>query len=495
MFQAIKRLTGQTLIYGLGHVLTRLVGFILLPVFTHHLPPDQFGVQHLYYLFIAVMMEVFRLGQDIALLRYYALEKGKHQAKVIFSTIFWGMLLFSTAMAGAIWLWDDFWVRLFLGTGGQTDPWMLYTLHVCAAIIWLDNMSAFPLVVMRVENKPGQFQLAKLTGVFLQVGLTILFLVYLGRGVPGIFEANAISAAVTLLICLPLTIRRLTPAFNWLMLSSCLAFGLPNLPNALFVQVIELADRRILTALRSAAEQGIYSAGYKLGLFLSIVAMGFRYAWQPFFMQISRQPDARQIYARVLTYFMALTFWLYLMLTAFVEPLATWTIPGIDRALIAPEYWAGLKVFPIVLLAQVFNGAFAVFMVGIYLEKKMHAIPFITGIAAAINVGLNLTFVPQYGMWASAWATVAAYASMTLLLYVYINRIYPIPWEWRRIGHLIGIGIFVYLIGEIGRWNEIHWIGYILTVLYPLQLLLSGFATTGELERIGLRKKTDIDNE
>ncbi len=495
MFQAIKRLTGQTLIYGLGHVLTRLVGFVLLPVFTHHLSPDQFGVQNLYYLFIAVMMEVFRLGQDIALLRYYALEKDRRHAKAIFSTIFWGMLLFSTAMAGMIWIWDDFWVRLFLGSAVQTDPWMPYTLHVCAAIVWLDNMSAFPLVVMRVENKPGQFQLAKLTGVFLQVGLTILFLVYMGRGVPGIFEANAISAAVTLLICLPLTVRRLTSAFNWVVLTSCLAFGLPNLPNALFVQVIELADRRILTALRSAAEQGIYSAGYKLGLFLSIVAMGFRYAWQPFFMQVSRQSDAREIYARVLTYFMALTFWLYLLLTAFIEPLATWTIPGIDRALIAPEYWAGLKVFPVVLLAQVFNGAFAVFMVGVYLERKMYAIPFITGIAAAINVGLNLAFVPRYGMWASAWATVAAYAAMTILLYVYINRIYPIPWEWSRIGHLLGGGIVIFLISEICRRNGIDWIGYILAALYPVILLLTRFATASEMERIRLKRKSGDHEE
>jgi O-antigen/teichoic acid export membrane protein len=268
-----------------------------------------------------------------------------------------------------------------------------------------------------------------------------------------------------------------------------MAFGLPNLPNSLFVQVIELADRRILTALRSIHEQGIYSAGYKLGLFLSIVAMGFRYAWQPFFMNISNQPDAKEVYARVLTYYMALTFWLYLLLTAFVVPIATWIIPGIGRALIAPEYWEGLRVFPVVLLAQVFNGAFAVFMVGVYIQKRMHAIPFVTGVAAAINVGVNLAFVPTWGMWAAAWATVASYVSMTVLLYVYIQRYYPIAWEWGRIAHLMVMAVIVYVFGEIGRGTGSDWIGYLFALLYPVLLVITKFATPTELARIGIKPK------
>lgn len=483
MFHALKRLSGQTLVYGLGHVMTRLVWFLLLPVFTHYLPPDQFGEQTLYYILIAVMMEVVRLGQDIALLRYYVLEKDGDKRKTIFSTIFWGMLLFSTVLSGVIWYYDEFWVKLFVGYEAPFPAWTITTLHVCAAIIWLDNMSAFPLVVMRGENRVGLFLFAKLAGVVVQTGLTLVFLVWMGRGVQGIFEANAISAAVTLIICLPTIFSRLKPVFSGAILTACIAFGLPNLPNALFVQVIELADRKILAVLRSTAEVGIYSAGYKLGMFLSIVAMGFRYAWQPFFLQISERPDAREVYARVLTYYMAFTFWLYLLLTAFVEPIATWNIFGFG-SLIDSEYWAGLKVFPVVLLAQVFNGAYAVFMVGVYLEKKMHVMPFITGVAAVINIALNLMLVPLFGMWASAWATVAAYASMTILLYLYINRFYPISYEWRRIVHLILVGSLVFAVGAVGRQHGMNWIGYIISALYPLILLGTGLATPGELARL-----------
>lgn len=486
MFQTIKHLSGQTLIYGVGHVMTRLVWFLLLPVFTHHLAPEQFGVQILYYILIAVMMEVVRLGQDIALLRYYVLEKDTSRKKEIFSTIFWGMLLFSTLLACALWFFDTFWVRLFVGQTAPFPGWMLHTLHLCAIIVWLDNMSAFPLVVMRGDGKAGQFITAKLAGVIVQTGLTLVFLVWMGRGIQGIFEANAISAAVTLLICLPTIIRRLRPAFSASILTACLAFGLPNLPNSLFVQVIELADRKILALMRSTAEVGLYSAGYKLGLFLSIFAMGFRYAWQPFFLQISDRPDAREVYGRVMTYYMALTCWFYLLLTAFVEPMATYHIPGIGP-LIDPEFWLGLKVFPVVLLAHVFNGAFAVFMVGVYLEKKMHAIPFITGIAAVVNVGMNLALVPHYGMWASAWATVAAYASMTVLLYIYIDRYYPIPWEWKRLAHLALVGLFSFIVGEVGRQYGTNLPAYTISIIFPLILLATGLATPGEKARLGLK--------
>lgn len=491
MFSAIKRLTGQAVTYGLGHVMTRFVPFLLLPVFTHHLPPGQYGVQTLYYMLIAVMMEVVRLGQDIALLRYYVLEKDSDRRKVIFSTVFWGMLIFSTLLGGMLWFWDEFWGKLFLGAEQPLQEWMLYTLHLCAMIVWLDNISAFPLVLMRAENRARLFVFAKLSGAVVQTLLTLLFLVWMGRGIPGIFEANVISAAVTLLICLPTILKRLKPAFSLSIVTACLAFGLPNLPNSLFVVVIELADRKILAALikpaaAGLAEVGLYSAGYKLGLFLSIVAMGFRYAWQPFFLQISERPDAREVYGRVLTYYMTITVYLYLLLTAFIEPLAMWNIPGVG-SLIDPEYWTGLKVFPVVLLAQLFNGAFAVFMVGVYLKKKMHAIPFITGIAAILNLSINFALVPHYGMWASAWATVAAYASMTILLYIYIQRYYPIPWEWKRLAHMALVGGVVYALSSISQRYGLDWIGYVLCISYPLMLLVTGLATPGEKARLRLK--------
>ncbi len=488
MFQEILRLSRQTLIYGVGNVLTRLVAFLLLPIFTHHLSPDRFAVYVLFYMSIAVAMEVVRLGMDIALLRYYVLEQDQARRRVIFSTIFWVALVVSTALGAVLWLGARSWVGLIIASAEPHPEWMIYTLKLCAGIMWFDNMSAFPLVVMRGEGQAGRFTTVKLAGVTAQVGLTVLFLVGMNRGVAGIFEANLLSSALILGFCLPTIIRRLRPALDRMMLKACLAFGLPNVPNALFVITVELADRKILELLRGTVEAGLYSAGYRLGMFLAIVATGFRFAWQPFFLQVSDRPDARQVYARVLTYYLAIVGWLYLLLTAFIEPLVRWDIPGVGP-LIDPEFWPGLGVFPVVLLAHVWSGVYAVFIVGIYLKKKTRALPIITGAAAVINIGGNLLLVPVWGMWASAWLTVVSYAVMALFLYLYISRHYFIRFEWGRVAHLTVVAGLTFAAGAVGRHYGTQWAGYILSVTYPLILLASGLATPGERARLRLQLK------
>jgi len=488
MFQAILRLSRHTLIYGIGHVLTRLIPFALLPFMTYYLPPDQFGIQALYYILIAVAMEIVRLGLDIALLRFYVPEKDPVKQREIFSSIFWAAFIVTGLLSAMLWFGAEFWVKLIVEHLEPYPGWMIYTLKLCAVIIWLDNMSAFPLVVMRAENRPNLFIITRLTGVAVHTGMTLALLI-IGRGVPGIFEGNLIGSALMLVITLPIIIGRLRFVFNKATIIACLAFGLPNVPNVLFVQVVELSGRKIIEMLRTVSEAGLYSAGCKLGMFLAIVAMGFRYAWQPFFLQIKDKPDARDIYGRVLTYYMAVVLWMYLLLTAFVEPLAKWNIPVIGRSFIHPEYWQGIAIFPVVSLAHVFNGMFAVFIVGIYLEKKTKVLPWITGVAALVNIGGNILLVPHYGMWAAAWLTVVSYFMMAGLLYVYVQRIYPIRYEWRRVMHLTVIAGLVFVVGIVGRDYGFQWFGYALSVIYPLLLLITGLATQGELSRIGLRKR------
>ncbi len=486
MFQAIISLLRHTIVYGMGNVLTRMIAFLLLPIFTNHLTPSQYGQHALFYMAIGVAMEILRLGQDIALLRYYALEKDDSQRKKVFSTVFWAASGFSLLLTLVIWFGASSLIRLVIDLPEPYPHWTVYTLQICALIVLLDNLSAFPLVIMRCEGQPIRFSVIKLSGATIQVVATIIFVVYFKRGVQGIFEANLIASAVMMALCLPTIVSKLKLVFEWTSFRACMLFGLPNVPNSLFVVGIGLADRKILEIFRGAAEVGIYSAGYKLGMFLAIVAIGFRYAWQPFFLKASSQPDAEKLYARVLTYYLAVTLWLYLLLVAFVPPLAKWNIPGVGP-LIDPEYWEGLRIFPIVLFAYVFDGMYAVFMVGVYLKKKLHALPFITGIAVIINVVGNVLLIPHYGMWASAWLTVAAYAVMEFLLYIYIQRFYPVQYEWRRIIHITAVAALVYAINSWTASLGMPIIGYALSVLFPLFLLASGVANKQELTRIKIK--------
>jgi len=486
MFKAIRGLSQDTIIYGFGNFTTRLIPFLLIPFLTKILSPAEFAVQALYFMAIAFLMELVRLGLDIALLRYYVPEKNLEKKKAIFSSIFWASFIITGAISAVLWFGAEFWTKLIVEHKEPYPDWMFYTLRVCAGIIWFDNMLAFPLTVMRCENRPRRFMFTRLVGVLVHAILTVIFLFKYGRGIQGIFEANLIASGLTLLLCLPTILTRIRFVFDKAIFISCLMFGLPNVPNVLFVQVIDLSSRKFIEVMRSATESGLFAAGAKLGTFMAIVAMGFRLAWQPFFMRIKDQPDAREVFGRILTYLMAIVMWLYLGLTAFMMPLAKWEIPFIETRLIDPEFWPGLEVFPIVSLAHVFNAMFAVFIVGIYLKNKMKMLPLITGIAAIVNFFGNLWLVPTYGMWASAWLIVVSYFIMAVLLYFYVQRIYNVPCEWGRILHIGVVSGAVFFAGYIGRQYGTEIPGYILSILFPVILVLTGLANKRELARIGI---------
>jgi len=484
MFKDIARLSRQTIIYGMGHMLTKVVSFLLLPFLTHQLPPSEFAVFILFGMAISVVIEFLRLGLDVSLLRDYVLEKELQQRKVIFSTIFYTALAFSTLIAILLWSMPETWLRLIISApeGGHPE-WMVYTLRLCAGVIWLDNLSAFPLMVIRGESRAVRFASIKITGSVAQVGLTVILLAVFHRGVAGAYEANLLSSVLMMLMTLPTILKRMRPVFNWSVFTAAAAFGLPNVPNALFYQVVELADRKILELLRTDFEVGVYSAAYKLGMALSIVAMAFRFAWQPFFLQLSERPDAKQIYARVLTYYTAGAGWLFLLLTAIVEPLVKWDIPGMGP-LIDPAYWSGLGVFPIVLLAHLPSGIIGIFMVGVYLKKKTWFLPIVTGIAAVVNVAGNILLIPRWGMWAAAWLTLVSYAIMPVILHFYINRHYPVKWEWSRMLHLSIVGALVFAIGAVGRQHGWQLPGFVAALAFPALLLATGAANQTERARL-----------
>jgi len=484
MFQALLSLSRQTLVYGMGKVITRLIPFLILPVLTNYLSPEQFGIQILFYILIAIIMEVIRSGQDIALLRFYVPEQDLNRRKLIFSTVFWTSILFTSIIAFLLFNFPEFWVSLLINQPTQHPNWMLYIIKLVAGICWLDNMAAFPLTILRGESRSGRFLFATISGVTVQTILTIWFLIGLNRGVAAIFEANIIASLVVFLITLPTVFSRIRLAFDKTILVACLAFGLPNLPNSIFVQIIEFSDRKILELYRSASEVGIYSAGYKLGMFLSIIAMGFRLAWQPFFLRISNREDAKLIYGRVLTYFVVVICWFFLILTSIIQPLVRWQIPGIEKTLIPSEYWQGIDVFPVILLAHIFNGLYAVFMVGIYLKNKIFVLPWITAVAAVVNIGGNILLVPHYGMWASAWLTVVSYGLMTLLLYTYVQRVYPIIYEWGRVIHVFIIGGGIFAASVLLNKFDYTPIAFILGISFPIILILTGLLNFGERTKI-----------
>lgn len=457
--------------------------FLLLPLFTHYLNPELFGFYNLYYLAIGLVMELVLLGQNITLLNLYDPDDSDDKRRRLFSTVFWTVFTTSITLGAILWIGGRFWITFLFKMPQPYPDWSIYAFKLCALLIVIDTLKLLPLVVLRREGKAAKFALFNLAGIIVQTGLTVVFLVSLKRGIPGIFEANVIGAALILLLTVPTITSRLKFIFDRELFHRCLNYGLPLLPNALFVFAIELADRKILEMLCGPADVGLYSAGYKLAMFMAIVTMAVRFAWQPFFQSKKKHPQAREIFGRVLTYGLAISCWMFLVLTSFIDLLVKTKIGGLGP-LIDSDYWAGLGVFPVILIAHIFMGVYMILSVGIYLKDKTKVFPVISVVALLANIIGNFLLIPHMGIYGAAWMKVVSYMLMVVLLYRAAHKVYPIPYEWRRVIHIVVVAILLYGLGAVGRLYGINWTGYVMAFLFPFALLFSGLATEAERNRL-----------
>lgn len=448
MFPQIRRLLKHSAVYGIGHIMARAVSFLLLPYLTHSLTPGEYGAVTLLYTFIAFALVLYVYGFDITFLRYYILETDPERRKEIFGTIFFASLITSGLFSLLIGLTAGALVPIILEDPQATGVSCRYLTLLSAGILLAETLGLYPYLYLRSVEKSLPFISLKTAGVIVHIALTILLISVFDRGIAGVFEANFIASSLQFLVLIPVIARNLSLKVRFDQLGEYLRFGLPNIPSQIFVMVVELANRKILELILGLSIVGIFSAGYKLGLFMAVVTMGFRFAWQPFFLSIADRADAKETFARIFTYYLLITGTLFLLLVFIVKPLVTMPLPVIGT-IIEERYWEGLQVFPLILLAHICNGAYANFMVGVYLKKKTILMPIVTGAAALVNIVGNVVFIPIFGMMAAAWTTLVSYFSLAALLFLLISPHYYIKYEWNRVLILLGCGALIYFLSTI----------------------------------------------
>jgi O-antigen/teichoic acid export membrane protein len=481
VLKQLKSLTRDSIIYGVGHIASRMLTFLLLPYYSFHLSPAEYGELTLYFLFVGVAQAFFFYGLDIAYLRYFTLSKDRQRRRVVTGTTLLTTLASSGLLAALIMTAAGSIGRLVVHapTHPETCPIII---RLCAGILFLDTLSTFPFLLLRGTLRPLHFIAVKLVNVAVNITLNIWFVGGLGLSILGVMWANLIASGITFLALLPVLWNDLAFSFDRELVREMVRFGLPNVPTYLFVMIIELADRKILELYRGLEESGLYSAGYKLGMFMAVVTGAFRFAWQPFFLSHADDDNAPSLFARVLTYYLLVTLSLFILLSFFVDPLIRNHWPGIGYVL-EPRYWPGLVVFPIILLAHVFDGVYANFMVGVYLKKLTVWLPLVTGAAALFTILLNLLLVPAYGMMAAAWVTLLSFALEALLLYLVVRRHYPVPYEWIRIGKLALATVIVAGLG-LTPVALVLWARILLVVAFPVLLFLLHFFDERELAHL-----------
>jgi O-antigen/teichoic acid export membrane protein len=447
MLDKLKQLTKDTAVYGISTILGRFLNFILTPIYTHVFPPAAFGVFSNVYAYIAVLNIFFIYGMDSAYLKFASTdESGKK--KDIFSTPFLTVVLSSIALSALLIIFKTPVAYLF-----RLPENYIYIIYYTAAIISVDAICSLPFIYLRLERESKKFAIFKLTNILINVVLNVVLIFIYKMGIEAIFISNLIASLSSLILLYPSIRKNLVFRINMPMLKRFFVFGIPYLPAGIASQIVQVIDRPIMELLTNFKTVGIYQANYKLGIFMMLFVSMFQYAWQPFFLTNSKESNAKELFAKVLTYFTLAGSVILIFLSLYIDNIVKFHIFG--RTIIGSAYWSGLSIVPVVLLGYLFNGMYVNLSAGLYIKEKSIYAPITVGLGALVNVGVNFMLIPVMGMMGAALATLASYFVMTLSIYFITQRFYKISYEIGKISKIfliiLIVGFVYYYLISIGR--------------------------------------------
>jgi O-antigen/teichoic acid export membrane protein len=424
------------------------------------------------FLFSAVAKLVFRLGLDAGFFRlYYDLEQDEERRAFSFTVAGFAALA-GTLLFGLVALASSP-LAVFLIGGESSGASRLVIL--AAADVYLGTFAFVPLALLRIQDRPRLFA-TLIAGRNLVNTVLKVILVVGGGGVTGVLVSDVAATGLLSLALLPVLAGNASPALRPALLYEALRFGLPKAPHGLMIQLLNLADRRILASFRDLATVGIYDKGYVLGAGVKFATSAFEPAWQPFIYGLVGKPDAAATLARIATYAWAGFVTLGLVVAVFGRELL------MALTFTNPAFWAGAPVVPVVALAYLLHGAFLLTSIGIGISKDTRYYPLITTAAAITNLVANFTLIPPFGMMGAAWATVLAYAVMAASGFALSRRLYPIPFEAGRLARISAAALVAFALSRLAPDALLPALAAKAGALatFPVMLSLTGFLSEAE---------------
>jgi O-antigen/teichoic acid export membrane protein len=468
--QEIKRLGKHSAIYGFGGLIQRLVAVLLLPVYTRYLSPSDYGAIEALVALSAVIFAFLRAGIQSSFFRFYFRAEDESSRLTIIRTSFWFTMGTATAalVVGVV-----FAGPISHALFGSTE----HTNLVRAAFVglWASMNYEQLTALFRVEERSVSYAIASLANVLLTIGATILLVVVFDKGPIGVLVGNFSGTLAVYAVLLAYRRTQLGLEFDNDVFRRMTAWGMPFLPSVVALSAIDFSDRFFLVRLRDQHELGLYAIGMRIAAALLFLLAAFRTAWPAFAYSIRDDREAKRTYGFVLTYVTFFSCWAALALGL--------GSPWIVRLLTTSDFYAGSRVVAILAFAFVVFGAYVVVVTSIGRAGRRGSNWIVTGAAALLNVVLNLILIPPYGMVGAASSMVVSYFAMFLGITWKAQRVFPVDYQWRRVGLAAGTAAALTVAGKLLDAGLPAAIA--LTLVYPLALALVGFYLPAERARIG----------
>jgi len=452
----LKRFFRDTIIYGIAAVLPRAINIILVKLHTNTLVAEKYAESTIYFVYAAYFNAFLTYGMETAFFRFFTKEKDKGK---IISTSFISLFVTSMIFLFVMLIYSES-VAQYLGFSSALP------VQILILVTTFDTLVVIPYAYLRVNNKPLKFTFYKMMNVIIFAGFNLYFLLYVpfaienGGFIPEIVErnfnqhplvlyifiANLIASLATFLLLFPIVFK-FKISFDKKILYQMLVYGLPIMVSSLAYVTNENLDKLLLSNYLGKEQMGIYAACYKLGVFMSLYIMAFKMGAEPFFFNQAKESNAKETYARILTWFIIFGSVFMIIIVGFIDQFA-------NLLLGKEEYFKALSIVPIILLANLFLGIYYNFSVWFKLTDKTRYGMYFSIFGALITVALNIIFIPKIGFIASAWATLATYIFMAGLSYFYGRKYYRIPYPMKNISIILILAVglsylsFIYFRGN-----------------------------------------------
>lgn len=428
----LKSLAKDTAIYGLSSIVGRFLNYLLVPLYTAVLPAASggYGVVSNVYAYTALILVLLTFGMETGFFRFANKQDEQPEKVYAYSLLFVGGLSLCFVTLCMLFLHP---ISSFLEYPDHPDY-----VGMMIVVVALDSFQCIPFAYLRYKKRPIKFAAIKLFNIIGNIGLNLFFLLlcpYLAQHAPStvswfynpdylvgyIFVSNLIMSAVQMFFFIP-ELRGFSYRMDRVLMKRMISYSFPILIFGVVGILNQTIDKMIYPFLfddrqEGLVQLGIYSATSKVAMVMAMFTQAFRYAYEPFVFGKNKDADNRKVYASAMKYFFIFSLLAFLAVMCYMDVL---------KYMVARDYWEGLSVVAIVMLAEILKGIYFNLSFWYKLTDETRWGAYFSLIGCAILLLMNIWLVPLYGYVASAWASVAGYGVITLLSYVIGQKKYPV---------------------------------------------------------------------
>jgi O-antigen/teichoic acid export membrane protein len=447
-----RSLIKDSTIYGGSTILVKMVNWLLTTFFTYYLAKSEFGMMTNLYAYVAIIMVILTFGMETGYFRFVN-RTDEYNPDTVYSTT----LINVTAILALF-------LIVFLGFFNQVRPFLWSSeipdvyIRLIIIILCFDTICAIPLAYLRYKKRPIRFAIRNILNISLYTLFCVFFLTvcpWINKHYPGliswfwrdnfrlgyVFISNLLAVVIQT-IYLFLDVKKFKYTFDWQLAKKMFRYCFPLMLMGVAGMSNQVVDKLVFPAFYSGQgnvldQLGVYGGCFKIALIMMLFTQAFRYAYEPFVFEKSKEANATRSYAEVMKYFVILGLLVFLGTMFYLD---------IIKYFVKPTYWIALPIVPIVLMGELFFAIYFNLSIWYKIMGKTYWGTIFSATGFVIIIALNIIFIPKYSYMACAWASFIGNGVVMLFSYFVGQKYYPIKYGLKNLFIYIGVAILLYCI-------------------------------------------------